>query len=96
MVVFFFLIMLIHETPNWLLENLYFERAIKALEFYKTDPKLLVYDDSKRRSVNGNELSYTDLVEMYRTESEKEKKAFCPQKNGSNNTYKYVLVIPSN
>ena len=82
--------MLIHETPNWLLENLCFEKAVKSLEFYKTDPKLLVYEDDKRKSVDGIVLSYTDLVDMYRTESENQNKAFCGQPNGSDNTFKLV------
>ena len=88
MIVFFFAIIFIHETPNWLLENLLFEKAVKSLEFYKTDPKLLVYDDGKRKSVDGSELSYADLVEMYRTEYENEKKAFCAQQSGNNKTCK--------
>jgi hypothetical protein len=88
MVVLFVAIMLVHETPNWLLENRRFEEAVKSLEFYKTDPKLLVYDDSKRKSVTGSELSYTDLVEMYRTESENEHTAFYAQQKCSDNTFK--------
>ena len=88
MVIFFFAIMLIHETPNWLLENLCFEKAVQALYFYKTDPKLLVYDENKRTSVDGSDLYYTDLVEMYRAASEKEQNVSFPQQNGTNNTWK--------
>ena len=69
-------IMLLHETPDWLLETCRFEKAIKALKFYKTDPKLLVFEDKKRKSITGVELSYSELVEMYRKESEKEKNTY--------------------
>ena len=86
--IFFFASMFIHETPNWLLENLRFEKAVHALDFYKTDPKLLVYDENKRTSVDGSDLSYTDLVEMYRTASEKEQNVSFPQQNVTNNTSK--------
>ena len=63
-------LMWIHETPDWLLEKCQFEKAIKALEFYKIDPKILVDDDQKRKSSDGKEKSYSDIVEMYRKESE--------------------------
>ena len=59
----------IHETPDWLLEKCYFDRAIKALHFYKIDPKILVYDHKKRLLENGKDKSYQELVEMYRQES---------------------------
>ena len=62
-------LMWIHETPDWLLEKCQFEKAIKALEFYKIDPKILVDDDQKRKSSDGKEKSYSDIVEMYRKES---------------------------
>ena len=68
--------MLIHETPDWLLETCRFEKAIEALKFYKTDPKLLMYEDRRRKSITGEELSYSELVEMYREESEKEKSTY--------------------
>ena len=84
--IFLFASMFIHETPNWLLENLRFEKAVQALDFYKTDPKLLVYDENKRTSLDGCDLSYKELVEMYRTASEKAKKVFFPQQNGTNNS----------
>ena len=63
-------LMWIHETPDWLLEKCQFEKAIKALEFYKIDPKILVDDDQKRKSSDGKEKPYSDIVEMYRKESE--------------------------
>ena len=61
----------IHETPESLLENREFERAVKALKFYKTDKKLLVVDDNKRKSHAGEDRSYEDLVKLYRIESKK-------------------------
>ena len=65
----FILLTQIHETPDWLLEKCYFDRAVKALHFYKIDPKILVYDPEKRLLDNGKEKSYQELVEMYRQES---------------------------
>ena len=69
MIACLFGIMLIHETPEWLLETRKFDLAIKALEFYQTNKKLLVTDSVKRRSRIGEEKSYTELVKMYRIES---------------------------
>ena len=62
-------IAMIHETPEWLLETRKFDLAIKALEFYQTNKKLLVTDSVKRRSRIGEEKSYKELVKMYRIES---------------------------
>ena len=59
----------IHETPDWLLEKCYFGKAVKALEFYRIDPKIIVYESEKRESENGNDKSYRQLVEFYRQES---------------------------
>ena len=59
----------IHETPEWLLETRKFNRAIKALEFYQTNKNLLVTDSDKRKSTNGEEKTYNELVKMYRIES---------------------------
>ena len=71
-------IFFIHETPEWLLETRQFEKATKALEFYKTDKKLLVSDENKRNSKKsgfGEEKSYEELVKLYRIESKKHSKA---------------------
>ena len=59
----------IHETAEWLLETRKFDRAIKALEFYETNKNLLVTDSDKRKSTNGEEKTYNELVKMYRIES---------------------------
>ena len=67
-------IFFIHESPEWLLENRKFERAVKALKFYKTDKKLLVTDDNKRTSKVGDDRSYEELVKLYRIESKKHAK----------------------
>ena len=74
MIACFIGIMFIHETPEWLLETRSFERAIKALEFYKTDKKLLVTSDTRRKSMVGEERTYKDLVKMYRIESKRSSK----------------------
>ena len=71
MIACFIGIMVIHKTPEWLLETRRFERAIKALEFYKTDKKLLVRSDTRRVSVAGEEKNYKDLIKMYRIESKR-------------------------
>ena len=72
MIACFIGILFIHETPEWLLETRQFDIAIKALEFYQTDKKLLVTNDNKRKSKIGEERSYTELVKLYRIESKKE------------------------
>ena len=69
----------IHETPEWLLETRKFDKAIKALEFYQTDKKLLVTNDTNRNSNIGEERSYKDLVKLYRIESRR-------SGNGNNET----------
>ena len=71
MIVCFVGLLCIHETPDWLLENRKFEKAIKALEFYKVDPKILVDDDVKRKSKDGQDKGYRELVGFYRKESVK-------------------------
>ena len=76
--------MWIHETPDWLLEKCQFEKAIKALEFYKIDPKILVDDDQKRKSSDGKEKSYSDIVEMYRKESAAAKSKVCEDEKPQN------------
>ena len=65
----FTLLTQIHETPDWLLEKCYFAKAVKALEFYKIDPKIIVYEPEKREFENGSNKSYRQLVEFYRQES---------------------------
>ena len=72
MITCFIGMLFIHETPEWLLETRKFDRAIKALEFYQTDKKLLVTSDNKRKSKIGKERSYEELVKLYRIESKKE------------------------
>ena len=49
------LIIWIHETPDWLLEKCYFDKAIKSLKFYKIDPKILVDNEQKRQRSDGTE-----------------------------------------
>ena len=64
-----------HETPDYLLEKRQFEKAVKAMEFYKTDPKLIVDDEKKRLDKDGKTKGYKELVGFYRKESVKDKKA---------------------
>ena len=82
MVICFISLTQIHETPDWLLEKCYFRKAVKALEFYKIDPKIIVFESEKRESENGNDKSYRQLVEFYRQESR------TPNCSGSKNTNK--------
>ena len=65
----FFVLLWIHESPDWLLKNKKFDKAVKSLEFYKIDPKLIVYDDNKRKSMDGQEETYERLIELYRQAS---------------------------
>ena len=69
MVVCFLGLLWLHETPDWLLENKQFDRAIKSLEFYRIDPKILVDEDAKRLNQNGENKGYEELVGFYREES---------------------------
>ena len=69
MAICFILLTQIHETPDWLFEKCYFGKAVKALEFYKIDPEIIVYESEKRELENGNDKSYRQLVEFYRQES---------------------------
>ena len=82
MVIGFLLLTQIHETPDWLLEKCYFGKAVKALEFYKIDPKIIVHESEKRELENGIDKSYRQLVEFYRQESR------IPNRSGSKNTNK--------
>ena len=71
-------IIFIHETPEWLLETKQFDKATKALEFYKTDKKLLITDDNKRKSRKsdiGEDKTYEELVKLYRIGSKKYSKS---------------------
>ena len=68
---FLVLLLWIHETPDWLLERCSFDQATKSLEFYKIDRKVLVDDDQKRKTINGEEKSYSEIVALYRQESNK-------------------------
>lgn len=63
------------ETAEWLLEAKQFNKAIMSLEFYKNDKKSLVTDENKRRTKDGEERSYKDLVKLYRIESKIKSKA---------------------
>ena len=81
MIACFIGILFIHETPEWLLETRKFDIAIKALEFYQTDKKLLVTNDNKRKSKIGEERSYTELVKLYRIESKKSSQRIEPKKS---------------
>ena len=69
MLICFTLLTQIQETPDWLLEKCYFGKAVKALEYYKIDPKIIVHDSEKRELENGTDKSYRQLVEFYRQES---------------------------
>ena len=79
MITCFIGMLFIHETPEWLLETRKFDKAIKALEFYQTDKKLLVTNDTNQNSKIGEERSYKDLVKLYRIGS----RSSC---NGQNET----------
>ena len=68
-VCFLALILWVHETPDWLLEKCYFDKAITSLKFYKIDPKILVDNDQKRKRNDGTEKSYGEIVELYREKS---------------------------
>ena len=91
MLICFLVLMWIHETPDWLLENRLFEKAIKALEFYKVDPKILVHDDNKRTLKNGQEKTYRELVGLYRKASARHSQ-FPPdtQANITNKLWRWV------
>ena len=65
----------IHETPEWLLENRKFDNAIGSLEFYKVDSKLIVEDDKKRLTKEGEPRNYKELVGFYRKENAKDEKS---------------------
>ena len=97
MIICFVGLFFIHETPEWLLENRHFERAERALKFYKIDKKLLVTDDNKRRSGDGEDRSYKDVVKLYRMEAKKYPK--CQTANyetndiGTKELWKYVTHI---
>ena len=68
MVLCFFGLLWLHETPDWLLENKQFDKAIKSLRFYNVDPKTIVEEDEKRLNKNGENKSYDELVALYRQE----------------------------
>ena len=57
------------------MEKRQFNKAVKSLEFYKVDPKIIVDDDDKRISKDGEEKGYTELVGLYRKASAKRAKS---------------------
>ena len=63
------LLVWIHEAPDWLLERCMFDKATKSLEFYMIDRKELLDDDQKRKTIDGEEKDYDEIVEIYRKES---------------------------
>ena len=93
MIVCFVGLLCIHETPDWLLENRQYEKAIKSLEFYKVDPKILVDDDVKRKSKDGQVKGYRELVGFYRKESAKHTKSVRFREDASHNTARYASNI---
>ena len=66
---FLALLLWVHETPDWLLEKCYFDKAIKSLKFYKIDRKILVDSDRQRQTGDGREKNYEEIVELYRDKS---------------------------
>ena len=66
---FLVLLLWIHESPDWLLEKCLFKKATKSLEFYEIDRKILVDDDQKRKTKDGYEKSYEEIVSLYEQES---------------------------
>ena len=46
-----------------------FDKATKSLEFYMIDRKELVDDDQKRKTIDGEEKGYDEIVDIYRQES---------------------------
>ena len=93
MIVCFVGLFFIHETPDWLLEHRQYEKAIKSLEFYKVDPKILVDNDVKRKSKDGKEKGYRELVGFYRKESVKHAKSVGFGEDTSHNTARYDSYI---
>ena len=84
---FLALILWIHETPDWLLEKCYFDKAVMSLKFYKIDRKILVDSDQKRKTSDGREKSYEEIVGMYRD------KSLCvpATKKSSNDSWKTMM-----
>ena len=89
MLICLFGLLIIHETPDWLLENRLFDQAIKSLEFYKIDPKTLVDDDNMRKNEDGQEKGYRELVGLYRRESVVHTNSGKHQDGTSYNTARY-------
>ena len=65
------LIVWIHESPDWLLEKKFFAKAISALEFYNIDREVLIADEQKRKTKDGKEKSYNEIVSIYEEESKR-------------------------
>ena len=68
---FLSLLLWIHETPDWLLEKKYFEKATSALLFYEIDREILIGDERKRKTKDGKEKSYNEIVSLYEDESKR-------------------------
>ena len=68
---FLSLLLWIHETPDWLLEKKYFEKATSALEFYVIDREVLIGDERQRKTKDGKEKSYNEIVSLYEDESKR-------------------------
>ena len=62
---FLSLLLWIHESPDWLLDQRRFSQATKALEFFKIDREILVADESKRKTIDGRHKSYKEIVSLY-------------------------------
>ena len=60
------LLFVIHETPDWLLDRMKFDEATNSLKFYKIDRKVLIDDDEKRKTLNGEEKSYEEIIVFIR------------------------------
>ena len=88
MVACFLSLLWIHETPDWLLEKRRFEDAIKALEFYRIDPKILVHDDDRRVSKDGEDKNYRKLVMMYRKASVKPRQPLGDKNNNTDQSWR--------
>ena len=58
-----------HETPEWLMDKLNYQRAVKSYAFYVSDKSCIVEDSNKRVSEDGAEKSYSSLVEIVKRES---------------------------
>ena len=68
---FLSLLLWIHESPDWLLEKKYFKKATSALQFYRIDREILIADERKRKTRDGQEKSYVEIVSIYEEESKR-------------------------